>query len=185
LRDQVDAIMIGVGTALADDPLLTCRLPGGGRDPLRVVVDALLELPPTARMLTQASSAKTLVITTEDADAMREEALLAAGALVWRLPQVNGWIDLAALWRRLAEWPVQALLLEGGATLAAAALEQNLIDRLQLYLAPKLLGGTGKSLFAGLCPARMADARLLRDLHCRRCGEDLVVEGELQACLPD
>jgi len=186
LRDRVDAILVGVETALADDPQLTTRLPeGGGRDPMRIVVDSRLRLPVAARMLQQDSAALTIIATTEAADPRREEELTAAGAHVWRLPSAHGRVDLAALWRRLGDWPVQTLLVEGGGTLAAAALAQGLIDHLLLFISPRLVGGEGRRLFAGPGVGRMAESLRLDDLCVRQCGEDMRVEGEIRPCSPD
>jgi diaminohydroxyphosphoribosylaminopyrimidine deaminase/5-amino-6-(5-phosphoribosylamino)uracil reductase len=146
LRDRLDAVMVAVGTVLADDPRLTVRDVSGGRDPVRVVVDSLLRTPPTARVLPAASSgdARTIIATTEAAPIEREAALRAAGAEIWRVG-AGSRVDLPALARRLAEIGLDAVLVEGGAELYAAMLAADLVDELVLYMAPLALGGRGSS----------------------------------------
>ncbi len=186
LRNQVDAIMVGVETILADDPQLTTRLPQGGRDPLRVVVDSRLRTPLDSRLVRQDSDAVTLIATTEQAPAVQRERLQRAGCELLILPYHNGRVVLSDLWYELGRRNIQSLLLEGGRTLAAAALQGGLINRLQLYLAPKIVGGAGLSgLFAGQgCPL-MQDALSLENLEVERVGEDLLLTAEVKRCLPD
>ncbi len=176
LRDQVDAVLVGAGTARADDPRLTARLPGGGgRDPLRVVLDSRLGLPPTLRMFTVRSPAPALVATLapEGEDRPRGRP----GVEVIRCRARAGRVDLEDLLRRLAGRGVAHLLVEGGAEVHAAFLAARLVDRVLLHVAPKLLGG-GKDWLGGAGPLRMADALPLRGLSVRWLGEDLILSGE-------
>ncbi len=187
LRNQVDAIMVGVGTVLADDPQLTTRIAqGGGRDPLRVVVDSHLRIPLESRIVCQKSAATTLIATTGQASASKIEQLQKAGCDLVILPERDSQVSLPALWAELGRRNIQSLLLEGGRTLAAAALQCGLINRLQLYLAPKLVGGTGLSgLFAGEGCRLMKDALELENLNVEQVGEDLLLSAEVKRCLPD
>lgn len=186
LRDRVDAIMVGVETVLADDPQLTTRLPEGGRDPLRIVVDSRLRLPPDCRLVRQESAATTLVATTAAAPQEMRDRLRMAGCEVLVLPEDEGRVSLPALWRELGRREIQYLLLEGGRTLAAAALRAGLINRLQLYVAPKLLGGVGQAgLFAGTGCQLMGQALPLENLRVETSGEDLLLTAEVKRCLPD
>jgi diaminohydroxyphosphoribosylaminopyrimidine deaminase / 5-amino-6-(5-phosphoribosylamino)uracil reductase len=176
LRDQVDAVLVGAGTARADDPRLTARLPGGGgRDPLRVVLDSRLRLPPTLRMFKVASPAPALVATLARESEGRPGG--GPGVEVVRCRALGGRVDLADLLRRLAARGVAHLLVEGGAEVHAAFLSARLVDRVVLHVAPKILGG-GKDWLGGAGPPRMADALSLRGLTVRRLGEDLIVSGE-------
>ncbi len=185
LRNQVDAIMVGVETILADDPQLTTRLAQGGRDPLRVVVDSRLRTPLQSRIVQQNSSAPTLIATTKQASPDRIAALQEAGCEILLLPEVGGQVSLPDLWRELGCRNIQLLLLEGGRTLAAAALSAGLINRLQVYIAPKLLGGAGLSgLFAGEGCALMKDALPLENLLVEKVGDDLLLTAEVKRCLP-
>jgi diaminohydroxyphosphoribosylaminopyrimidine deaminase/5-amino-6-(5-phosphoribosylamino)uracil reductase len=186
LRDRVDAIMVGVETILADDPQLTTRLPRGGRDPLRVVVDSCLRIPPESRIVQQESQAATLIATTRRAPSENFAKLEDAGCEVLVLPANDGRVSLPDLWRELGRRNIQSLLLEGGRTLAAAALNAGLINRLQVYIAPKLLGGAGLSgLFAGDGCRLMKDALPLDNLTVEKVGDDLLLTAEVKKCLPD
>ncbi len=186
LRDRVEAIMVGVGTMLSDDPLLNTRLPdGGGRDPLRVVVDSQLRVVPECRMLQQKSTATTLIATTST-EQEKVSKLQDAGAEVVIFPADSGLVSLPALWQELGRRNVQTLLLEGGSTLAGNALAHNLIDRLMLFVTPKILGGTSPF---GIFPEggcrKMADATQLADVQYMQVGEDLMITGDIASCLQD
>jgi len=184
LRDRVEAIMVGIDTVLADDPLLNTRLPETtGRDPLRVVVDSHLRMPPAARMLQQNSAATTLIATTAS-DPQKITALQHAGAEVLVLPAEQGRVCLPALWRELGRRDVQRLLLEGGATLAGTALRNGLIDQLMLFVAPKLIGGAADyGIFAGEGCQKLANAVPLVALHYEPVGEDILITGDIERCL--
>lgn len=186
LRHRVDAIMVGIETVLNDDPLLNTRLENEiGHDPLRVIVDSRLRIPETCRLLTQDSEAATLVATITD-NRDKISRLEQAGAEVLVLPEEGGRVSLGALWRALGERQIQKLLLEGGATLAASVLEAGLIDRLMLFVAPKLLGGTtAHGIFNGTSCTLMADAIRLDHYRFEQVGDDLLIEGEIAQCLPD
>jgi diaminohydroxyphosphoribosylaminopyrimidine deaminase/5-amino-6-(5-phosphoribosylamino)uracil reductase len=182
LRSQVDAIMVGVGTVIVDDPLLTSRIPGG-KDPLRVVVDSRLKVPLTSRLFHLNSGATTLVATVSD-DAERIAGIRETGAEVLICGEKEGRVDLHDLMARLGAMQIQSVLLEGGSTLAGEALRQGLIDKIMLFYAPKLVGGDGPGLFAGRGAARMEDAVRLRDITYSRFGADLLIQGYPEtACL--
>lgn len=176
LRDIHDAIMVGVGTVLADDPRLTVRGLRGGRDPVRVVVDSRLRTPPGAAVL---GRGRVIIATGRAAPRARETRLAAAGAEVWRLPGKGG-VDLAALAERLAAAGMLSVLVEGGPTLHGALLDAGLVDEVQLFLAPLVLGGsggkTGLGWIAGGGVDRLADAhRLALAAPPRRLGADLLL----------
>ncbi len=176
LRDQVDAVLIGAGTARVDDPRLTARLPGGGgRDPLRVVLDSRLRLPASLRMFTLASPAPALVATIAPLGEGQPGG--GKGVEIVRCRARGGRVDLEDLLHHLAARGVAHLLVEGGAEVHAAFLAARLVDRVLLHVAPKILGG-GKDWLGGAGPPRMADALPLRGLTVRRLGEDLILSGE-------
>jgi len=173
LRDRVDAVLVGAGTARADDPLLTARLPRGkGHDPVRVVLDARLALPPSLQLFHVASKALTLVATTSAA-----ARAFGPGVEIVRCKERGGLVDLDDLLARLAARGVTHLLVEGGAEVHQAFLEARLVDRVALFLSPKLLGG-GKDWLAGAGPERMADALRLDAVEVRRVGDDVLVSGD-------
>lgn len=176
LRNHVDAVMVGSGTVLADDPALTCRL-RGGRDPIRIVVDGQLRTPLRARVVRQRSSAPTLIATTASAPAARRLALARAGAEVLVVPGVRGHVALPALFRALAARGIVSVLLEGGGELAAAALRAQVVDRALLVSAPLLLGGDGRPMLGSLEVGRLARAPHVADPIFSRLGPDLLIEG--------
>ncbi len=173
LRNEYDAVMVGAGTVIADDPELTCRR-RGGRDPLRVIVDGRLRVPLTARVLTNAAAPGTLLAT-----AMHTGRKLAAlrkrGVSVLALPGRGGELSLRRVLARLAERGVSSVLIEGGAALAAAALRERVVDRLFLLVAPKLIGGDGVAMLGPLGVAALRDALGVRVLGISRLGDDLLV----------
>ena len=173
-RDWCDAIALAIGTALADDPQLTCRLKGG-RDPLRVIVDTALRLPPGAKVLDPASPAGCLVACGPRPDPARRAALEAAGAQVLPLPLGDdGRVDLAALLDELGRRGVTSLLLEGGAGLAWGFVRAGLVDEVMYFFAPKLIGGAAApGMIGGAGFARMAEALPLGRVRVRRFGDDL------------
>jgi diaminohydroxyphosphoribosylaminopyrimidine deaminase/5-amino-6-(5-phosphoribosylamino)uracil reductase len=185
LRDRADAILTGIGTVLADDPLLSVRLgrAGAKRQPLKVVVDSEARTPTNARLLSGESPGRTIIATTTRAPRRRQEALEAAGACVWELPERDGRVDLGALARRLGEEGVLSVLMEAGGTLAAGALEAGLVDRCIFLVAPLILGGKrAPTAVEGKGIARIADAVRLSRMTSRRVGEDLLIEAYL--CSP-
>jgi diaminohydroxyphosphoribosylaminopyrimidine deaminase/5-amino-6-(5-phosphoribosylamino)uracil reductase len=142
LRARVDAIVVGVGTVLADDPRLTARV-AGGRDPIRVVLDGALRTSPDAAVLPEVggSGARTVVVTTPGASEARARRLIARGAEVWRVPARGGHLDLAVVAARLGEHGVTTAMVEGGPTVLRGFLDAGLADELWLYLAPRALAG--------------------------------------------
>ncbi|HWM89069.1 MAG TPA: bifunctional diaminohydroxyphosphoribosylaminopyrimidine deaminase/5-amino-6-(5-phosphoribosylamino)uracil reductase RibD [Kofleriaceae bacterium] len=184
LRDAHDAILVGVGTVLADDPSLTVRGIAGGRDPVRVVVDSGLRTPTGAALLRARGSgrgqARVIIATTRAASASRERRLEVAGAEVWRLPARGGRVDLRGLARRLAAEEVASVLVEGGPTIHGAMLEAALGDELRLFLAPIVLGGHGRRVAPGWAAGRgvdrLADAWKMRfAAEPRRLGDDILL----------
>lgn len=175
-RDEMDAVLVGIGTVLADDPQLTCRR-AGGRDPLRVVVDSRLRIPLTARVLTKKAAPATLLASVTS-QGRKLAALRARGATVLPLPGRGGQVSLRRLLRALGQRGVASVLLEGGATLAASALREGLVDRLCLFLAPTLIGGDGRPMLASLGVGRLAAAPRMRILATERVGDDWLLQAE-------
>jgi diaminohydroxyphosphoribosylaminopyrimidine deaminase/5-amino-6-(5-phosphoribosylamino)uracil reductase len=173
LRDRVDAVLVGAGTARADDPRLTARLPSGrGHDPVRVVLDTELALPAGLKLFHARSSAPTLV-----AHASSRKRRLGPGVELLRCRRGEGGVDLRDLLGKLAARGVTHLLVEGGARVHARFLEEGLVDRVAVFVAPKLAGADGVPLFAGPGPARMADALRLEEVQVEQIGNDVLVQG--------
>ena len=178
LRAASDAIVIGAGTARADDPRLTVRHGVRGTDPLRVVVDSRLRLPRTLRLFSPALARGTVVACAKDAPAARERALVARGVTVWRLPTLRGRVSPRALAERLAKEGRHEVMLEGGPTLGSAFLAADLVQRIVMYGAPLVLGG-GRNWCDGLDRALATTSRG-RIAQVARVGDDvrLTVEWE-------
>jgi diaminohydroxyphosphoribosylaminopyrimidine deaminase/5-amino-6-(5-phosphoribosylamino)uracil reductase len=160
LRATHDAMLVGTGTALADDPQLTCRLPGlEDCSPVRIVIDRSLRLPATLHLFAEANQAPTWLASLPRSDPARRASLAAQGVKIIAVePDVTGNIDLTALLQRLGDEGLTRLLVEGGGTLAAALLRAELVDRLVWMRAPLLIGGDGISAVATLGLGDLAGA---------------------------
>ena len=176
MRAQHDAVMVGTRTVLADDPQLTCRLPGlSHRSPVRVVIDRHLRIPLTARLIAQAQQAPSWVVTLASADAARCEAFRASGVTLIEVPaDADGNVDLGAALLALGERGLTRLLVEGGARLAASLLRAGLVDRLAWFHAPMLLGGDGLAALAGFGLDGLAAAPRFERLSAEPVGADLL-----------
>jgi diaminohydroxyphosphoribosylaminopyrimidine deaminase/5-amino-6-(5-phosphoribosylamino)uracil reductase len=175
LRDRLDAVLVGIGTALSDDPRLTAR-GSGQRDPVRIVVDPHARLPAGARMLAERSPAETVVAVTLAAPPGRLHALERGGAKIVRCRHDrDGRIVLRDLLRRLAGRGLTSVLVEGGARIHGSFLRQSLWDELFLFVAPKMLGEDALSWAAMPAPASMERALGVRITGTDRLGPDLLV----------
>ena len=179
LRGTHDAVLVGAGTVRADDPLLTDRRPKRPRhpQPLRVVMDGRLSIRPWARVVATAGETPTLILGARGAPAARTRSLTAAGAQVALLPGRGGRFSVAALLAELAKREVQSVLVEGGAEVHGAFIAAGLVDRVALFLAPRLLGG-GLGVAAGR-GLPLAQALHLGPPRFRRIGDDLLLEADV------
>ena len=183
MRRDSDAVMVGVGTVLQDDPLLTVRIPGvkRPRHPLRVIVDSHLRIPLTSRLVRTADQYPTLVATTKAVPSSRMHRLAKAKVEVVVIKRdAGGRVNLKALMENLGKRGVVSLLLEGGPTLNASALREGLVDRVLFFFAPNIIGGK-KALPAvgGEGVLKIQDATPVKILRIRRIGPDLLIEGAL------
>jgi len=175
MRASADAVLVGIGTVLRDDPQLTVRLRGyRGRQPLRVVLDSSARTPLDAALL--GGEAHSVVFTTDKATNDAADALRSRGADVVRVPAREGRVDLAAVLEMLGHRDVTHLLIEGGPTVLGDTVERGLADRYVFYIAPKLLGSGGPGAVAALVAPTIADARELRVESVRHIGADLKIE---------
>jgi diaminohydroxyphosphoribosylaminopyrimidine deaminase/5-amino-6-(5-phosphoribosylamino)uracil reductase len=187
LRQASDAIVVGIGTALADDPLLTTRLddrpPERIRHPLRVVVDARGRLPLAARLIAPTTPGHALIATTERSDPAWRAALNRLGVEVAVVPAVpDGRVDLAALWSLLGERGALMALVEGGSALLGAAFQAGSIQRVVAFVAPIVLGGsTAPGPVGDPGVAALTDALRLHFDAVERAGDDIMLAAEVPA----
>jgi diaminohydroxyphosphoribosylaminopyrimidine deaminase/5-amino-6-(5-phosphoribosylamino)uracil reductase len=180
LRSRADAVVVGIGTALADDPSLDVRLGSPWpREPFRVVVDSFARLPVTARLIEAGRPERALVAVTDAADAERVGELEARGVTVLRCKSQEGHVDVTDLVSRLGGLDVSGILVEGGGTLASAFLEAGLVDRLVVFTAPMLLGGAASPRAVGGAGLLLPEAIRLEGVAVRSVGADLMVEAEV------
>jgi diaminohydroxyphosphoribosylaminopyrimidine deaminase/5-amino-6-(5-phosphoribosylamino)uracil reductase len=173
LRAQSDAVLTGIGTVVADDPLLTSRLPGV-RSPLRVVLDATLRLPLASKLVATARQVPLWVVTSEAAPRSREQALAAQGVDVARVPGTDGKLDLAAVLKLLAQRGITRLMVESGPILAAAFLRADLVDEAALFRSPAIIGPDGIDALDGLPLSALTQSPRLNAIDRETVGADTV-----------
>jgi diaminohydroxyphosphoribosylaminopyrimidine deaminase/5-amino-6-(5-phosphoribosylamino)uracil reductase len=177
LRNWNDAVLVGIGTARADDPQLTARV-RGARNPVRVVVDPRAELPAGSHLARTAGEVPTWLAASAEADTTTLER---SGVTVLRVPHAGGRLDLDAVLRELVRRDVHSVLCEGGAGLAGYLLDAGLVDEAAWFIAPKLAGGAAApGPVAGAGVERMAEAVPLDKIQVRRFGEDVAVFGRVR-----
>ena len=186
LRHQNDALLVGAGTILSDNPLLTDRSGRPRRRPLlRVILDSRLRLPLDSRLVESAVRERNndVLVFCSSATEQKKTQLEQLGIRVEQLPaaEPDGRPDMAAILRRLGELEITSVMIEGGAAVNWAALASNLVDKVFLYYAPKILAGTGSIPFAaGTGFRHMSQAAQVKQVHLHRFGEDFAVEGYLR-----
>jgi diaminohydroxyphosphoribosylaminopyrimidine deaminase/5-amino-6-(5-phosphoribosylamino)uracil reductase len=172
LRSRSDAVLTGIGTVLADDPLLTCRLPGM-RSPVRVVLDGGLRLPLASKLVASARQTPLWAITAEDAPPAREQALRAHGVEVLRVAATDGKLDLAAALTLLAGRGITRLMVEAGPTLASAFLRADLVDEATLLRSPVVVGPDGIDALDGLPLSALTQSARLKAVGREAIGADM------------
>lgn len=186
LRGRVDAVLVGRGTLVEDDPRLTSRFGRPRRQPLKILLDSRLAVEPSANVVREAPE-RLIVFCTADAPAAKEGELARLGVKVFRQPH-RGRVALPAALAALGALGVQSLLLEGGSGVFTSFWEADLVDEFYLFYAPFFIGGrTALPVIAGEGLARLGEARRLEMDFARRVGGDLLIHAyreDLMACLP-
>jgi len=179
LRSKADAVMVGVETALRDDPELTARIPAASQ-PARIIVDSFARTPPNARIFD--APGKVILATTKQAPAARLRTLEQRGARILSLESADQRVDLPTLARELASFGLINVLVEGGGELAAGLLAAGLLDAVTFFVAPKMFGGReAPTPIEGTGISDIDDATNLRDIRIRRFGEDICIEGYVES----
>lgn len=183
LRAEYDAIMIGGATALADDPELTCRLPGlEHASPVRVIADGRMRLALTSRLVQSARTCPVWLLTRPDGDPLRKQAYRDAGVeIIEIILGVNGVLNIAALLNALSQRGVTRLLVEGGPALAASILQANAVDQIVWFRAARLIGGDGLAAIGPLGLNHLAQTPVYLRESTRLLGNDIVETYRRQA----
>src|SRR4030042_1316122 len=178
LRDQVDGVVVGIGTVLKDDPMLTARI-RGGRNPYRIVFDSRLRIPENAKVV-DLSPSKKIIATTEMATREKIERLRKKGVRVLISDSKSGKVDLKSSLLKLGELGLMSLLVEGGSQINGSFLDQGLIDKIFLFLSPKLIGDPlAPGIFSGEGVLHLRETFSVTEIRTRRMGEDILIEGYL------
>ncbi len=182
LRRKYQAVMVGAGTVIADDPELTCRLAEGRvSHPIRIILDGRLSIPPEAKVVAGTLPEKTIVATTAEADPDKRRRLEDAGCELLIVPGHGDKIDLAELMAELGAREIASLMIEGGSSVHEAALQARIVDKVLFFIAPKIFGGKdAPTAVGGPGVEEVEQAWRLAGMSVKNVGPDLVVEGKVQ-----
>jgi len=179
LRNRLNSIMVGVNTVITDDPELTCRI-NNDKNLIRIVVDTNLRIPLDSKVVKN-NDKQTIVATTLSSDGNKKKALRDLGVKVIEVSEKDNRVNLKELVKKIGQEGIDSILIEGGGTLNFSALEENIVDKVIFYIAPKILGGeNSKSSIAGRGFSTLDQSVNLKNISYRKIGGDLVVEGYIQ-----
>lgn len=179
LRDSYDAILVGIGTVLADNPSLTTRLETQGKNPLRIIVDSKARIPLDAQVVTD--GLPTVVVVTPEAAQDKLDALRACGIEVLTIKATETGVNLQQLFKILGERQITSILIEGGASINASVLEENLVDKIQWFIAPKIIGGkSAPGPVGGIGVTDVNNAKIFEDISMGSIGEDILISAYLR-----
>lgn len=174
MRDIYDSILVGIGTVLADNPSLTTRLEQGGKNPIRIVIDSMAKTPLTAAVIDQ--SAPTIIAVTDKAPSAKIKALREKGVEIMVVATKNNQVDLHSLFVALGEKKISSVFVEGGATINEMLLKENLVDKVHVFIAPKIIGGkTAPTPIGGQGIAALKDACMLKNMTTKIIDGDILI----------
>ncbi len=181
LRDSFDAILVGRGTLLADNPSLTTRTPEGGRDPVRVILDSSLQIPRQSKILHLDSTSQTIIVCGQTADLKKVKQLseLKNVQVYTVAQQQDGGLDLERILRYLGKLGICSLLVEGGAEIHTSFLKRGLVDRVILFMAPLFAGTAGTALLDNFSVADRQAAPMLCNVNYTPLGDDIMIQGDI------
>jgi diaminohydroxyphosphoribosylaminopyrimidine deaminase/5-amino-6-(5-phosphoribosylamino)uracil reductase len=176
LRNQVDAVLVGIDTVTTDNPLLTCRI-RGGRNPYRIIVDSRLRVPLNAKVLKH-KDGKTIIATTRKAGKKKIGPLKKRGVQVLIVKEKSGKVDLKDLMKTLGKLGITSVMIEGGSSINASALTSGIVDKIMLFIAPKVIGGKDAvPSVGGTSPVSLSKVNKIKNLEIKSIGEDMLIEG--------
>lgn len=177
LRKYYSGILVGIGTVKADNPMLNCRIEQGV-DPVRIVCDSKLSIDETCNLVTTAKDIKTIIAYTKEEE-QKKKRLEAAGCILVKAGQGEK-VDLTILMKKLGELEIDSVLIEGGSEIHGAAIDAGIVDKVIVYIAPKVIGGkTSRTPVGGMGIEKMADALKLKHMDIQMLGEDIRITGYL------
>ncbi len=177
-RKRAAAILVGVNTVIADDPMLNCRAENPS-NPIRIICDSNLRIPPDSRIIKTAEEIPTYIATVSD-NAEKTAAIEKAGAHIIKTASKNGRVDLTDLMQKLGAMGIDSVLIEGGGEIHASALRAGIVNKVQIYIAPKILGGDGKNAVAPMGITLAKDAVMLKNPVISRFDDDILIEYEVK-----
>lgn len=180
LRNEVSGIMVGVETVIKDNPQLTCRLENG-KNPVRIIVDSTLRIPMESKVIEEADITETIIATTEKAEKKKLAKLEALGVTILTIKSKENRVDLKELMKALGEKKIDSILIEGGATLNFSAFKEGIVDKVQVYIAPKIIGGEkSKTSVGGSGIEILKNAYKVKNITSRTVEEDILIEGYIE-----
>lgn len=184
LRHRYAAIMAGIGTVIADDPMLNVRIENGN-DPVRVICDSRLRIPETAKVVETARDIPTIIAICSG-DPEKIQRLTDAGCQVWEMPEEKGHVSLKAVLRELRKHEIDSVLIEGGGVLNEAMVKSGYVNYVHAFVAPKIVGGeSAKTPVEGEGIGKLSSALMLERMKIKKIGEDALLEGKVKKCLPE
>lgn len=178
LRNEVNALLVGIGTVKKDDPSLDCRIKGG-ENPYRIIVDSSLRIPPNAKVL-KYKDRKTIIATTMQAKKEKIISLRKSGNKVLIIRIKAGKIDLKSLMKELGKLGITSVMIEGGSSISASALSSKIVDKVLFFTAPKIIGGVDAiPSVGGESPLLLKNAFQIKNLQVKKIGKDILLEGYL------